>query len=97
MDVLPAKRSKSISVPAERKKHILSRHPEVAEVWDKIGETLREPDEIRASRYDDKVWIYYRLYPRRKKYLSVVVRIYDGDGLLLTSYVTDRIKMGKRI
>ena len=97
MVTILAKRNKLIGVPSERKRHVLSRHPEIEAVWGKIKETLEEPDEIRVSTYDDRVWIYYRLYPKLKKYLSVVVRIYDGGGLLLTGYVTDRIKMGKMI
>ncbi len=77
--------------------HIVFRHPEINGMLKEIEETLREPDLIKTSNYDKKVWLYYKFYEKTKGYLSVVVKIYNGEGLLLTSYITDRIKEGETI
>ncbi|HUC38599.1 MAG TPA: hypothetical protein VL944_00530 [Candidatus Acidoferrum sp.] len=78
-------------------RHIIDRHPEINGMLKEIEETLREPTIVITSKYDRRVWIYYRFYHSRKGYLSVVVRIFNGEGLLLTCYITDRIKAGEEI
>ena len=59
-----------------------------------IKETLTNPDEIRLSKSDDSVYLYYRHYGKLS--LSVVVKHKDGEGFIITTYYTDRIKEGKQ-
>jgi hypothetical protein len=45
-----------------------------------------------AEKEDDRVFLYYA---RRGKYvLCVVCRHLNGDGFIITAYLTDRIKKG---
>ncbi|NIQ07381.1 MAG: hypothetical protein GWO20_17145 [Candidatus Korarchaeota archaeon] len=79
---------------------MLSRHPEVTNQKVKIKETVSMPKLVRKSRYDEKVWLFYRFYkdtPVTEKYLTVVVKILNKTGFVLTSYFTDAIKIGEEI
>ena len=73
-------------------------HPEMRSLESAVGETLRNPEDVRASRGDQQVQLYYRLYnhPRLgEKYLCVVVKIAESDAVVLTAYLTDRVKQGE--
>ena len=59
-------------------------------------EALRNPDEIRQSKSDAAVFLFYRLeFPGR--WLCAVVRQLDADGFLITAYPTDTIKEGDQV
>jgi len=65
------------------------REPDVASV-------LGEPVEIRRSRGDRDVYLFYRLeHPGR--WLGVVAKRLDGDGFVITCYPTDAIKIGGQV
>ena len=74
---------------------IKTKHLEIEGKEKEVKETLAEPDEIRQSKSNDSVYIYYKNYG--KLLLSVVVKHKDGEGFIITAYYTDRIKEGKQI
>jgi len=50
--------------------------------------------------YDAKVWLFYRFFeetPVTENYLMVAAKILNNEGLVVTSYFTDKIKMGVEI
>ena len=47
---------------------------------------------IRLSKEDDRVFLYYA--PRGKYVFCVRCRHLNGDGFIITAYLTDRIKKG---
>lgn len=57
---------------------------------------LQAPDEIRRSRSDPAVFLFYRL-EQPKRWLCAVVKRLNDDGFLITTYPTDAIKEGERI
>ena len=61
-----------------------------------VQNTLREPDEIRRSRNDPTVHLFYRR-ERPKRWTCAVAKRLDGDGFLITAFPTDAIKEGERI
>ncbi|MFN4217763.1 MAG: hypothetical protein ACK4HB_00520 [Candidatus Bipolaricaulia bacterium] len=72
----------------EEKRQRGERRPDV----DMIMQTLKEPEEIRASAYDPDVHLYYRACGNR---WAVVVVKHDPTGsFVLTAYIADRIKQG---
>ena len=71
------------------------KHPEIADKQAEIRRCLREPQEVRRSRQDPQVYLFYRPYP--PYHLAVVVRRLNSEGFIITSYLTDRIKEGERI
>lgn len=72
-------------------KHPIMSGQEVA-----VQATLTQPDEIRRSRSDPNVYLFYKLQ-REKRWLCAVIRQLNGDGFLITTYPTDAIKEGETI
>src|SRR5687768_11959767 len=71
------------------------KHPEIVGLEDEVIRTLVDPDVIRMSQDDGSVFLYYRAY--RRYYLVVVCRHLNGEGFIITSYLTDRIKEGDAV
>jgi len=97
---LVSKLSKKITLTILGYEHISERHPEVSGEFEKMKETLVNPQTIRKSMYDDNVWLFYRLFrktPVSRKYLMVGVRLFNNKGTVITSYFTDKIKIGDEI
>ncbi len=88
---------KKVSLTEERLNHILFKHPELIGKTEKIRDTLISPGVIRKSQYNSRIWLFYKFNRGMKKYLTVVVKLIDSQGFLVTAYVTDRIKLGEEI
>lgn len=69
------------------------KHPGLTRVEGKVKKVLLSPDQVRQSSRDTSVYLYYRR--EGKYYLCIVVKHLDGEGFLITSYLTDRVKVGK--
>ena len=96
---ITTKLDKSVTLDERRYEHILE-HGEMKNQIERIKETLKEPDEIRESIYDESVWLFYRFYPRSpvtKKYMLVVVKVLNSKGFIITAFYTDKIKKGELI
>lgn len=90
-----SKIGKLIELTQERKNHIWEFHPDVKLHFLKIQEVLENPDQIRKSKYDQEVLLFYKYFGNIKdgKYLTVVVKI-NKRNFILTSYLTDKIITG---
>ena len=88
----------SIKLPDKRWKHIVSQHPEIEPYKDKLPDVLKNPNIVKRSKKSTDTFLYYRYYKNiyNGKYLLVVARTKDTP-LLLTYYITDRIKKGELI
>lgn len=72
------------------------KHPVMAGREADVQQTLRQPDEIRSSKSDPNVYLFYK--PERiGRWVCAVTKRLDGDGFLITTYPTDAIKEGVRI
>jgi len=72
------------------------KHPAMAGHEADVEETLRNPDEIRLSKSDPQVYLFYK--PKRTgRWVCAVTKRMDGEGFLITTYPTDAIKEGERI
>jgi hypothetical protein len=56
-----------------------------------VRETLAQPDEIRRSKSDHDVYLFYRAR-NEKRWVCAVTRRLNGNGFLITTYPTDAIK-----
>ncbi|MBI4827798.1 MAG: hypothetical protein HY804_03140 [Nitrospinae bacterium] len=77
--------------------HILE-HPEMADMFPAIEETLQSPVRVNRSASDSEALLYYRYYehtPVGGKYLCAVVKKGEAGAFLLTAYLTDKIKQGE--
>ena len=72
------------------------KHPTMAGMEAEVQKTLREPDEVRRSRSDANVYLFYREQYTQRWFCAVARRL-NGDGFLITTYPTDSIKVGETI
>ena len=61
-----------------------------------VQRTLRSPDQVRRSRSDPDVYLFYQL-ERPQRWVCAVAKRLNGDGFLITTYPTEAIKEGERI
>lgn len=59
-----------------------------------VKETLENPEEIRRSRKDLNVYLYYKKID--ENYNCVIAKHLNGNGFIITTYITDRIKAGEK-
>ena len=59
-----------------------------------IKATLQNPEQVRRSRKDLSVYLYYKKIG--DNYNCVVAKHLNGDGFIVTAYMTDRIKAGEK-
>jgi len=89
--------SKRVKLTRVQWLHIVFFHPEVESEQGKIEKALKEPEiVVEGATSDTKVC--YRMFkatPVSRKYLAVVVKELDGEGFIMTSYFTERIRRGK--
>ena len=65
-----------------------------------IERVLHTPTEVRLSRADDNVKLFYEFYSRTLvggKWLCVVVKYLPGDAFVITAYLTDSLKAGETV
>ncbi len=72
------------------------KHPVMAGCEAVVRETLANPEEVRMSRSDHAVYLFYRKQVQHRWVCAVAKRL-DGDGFLITAYPTDAIKEGVQI
>jgi hypothetical protein len=75
---------------------ITVKHPAMAGRELDVKKILEKPDEIRLSRSDPAVYLFYRS-ERKRRWVCVVTRRLNEEGFLITTYLTDAIKEGVRI
>jgi hypothetical protein len=74
---------------------IVKKHEALAGLAEEVASTLRQPHYVRLSKEDGRVLLYYA--PCGKYFLCVVCRHLNGDGFVITAYLTDRIKKGATV
>lgn len=74
---------------------ITHKHPEVRSLLETIKEALKRPEQIRRSKMDTAVYLFYKKLERY--WLAVVVRKINHEGFVVTAYLTDKIKEGEKI
>lgn len=72
------------------------KHPVMAGGENDVRDTLQNPSEIRQSKSDPDVYLFYK--PKRiGRWVCAVSRRLDGEGFLITAYLTDAIKEGELV
>jgi hypothetical protein len=72
------------------------KHPVMAGREQDVQDTLQSPDEVRVSRSDSQVYLFYKS-ERASRWLCAVAKRLNGEGFLITVYRTDAIKEGTKI
>ena len=87
----------SVRLTDERLTHILG-HAEMVGMADKLERVLQRPSEVRRSRSDDDVKLFYEFYMQTQvggKWLCAVVKYLPDDAFVITAYFTDKVKAGE--
>jgi hypothetical protein len=81
-----------VRLTTERWQHIIRRHPEMEHQYERILETVVEPDLILQGDFGELLAIrFYPETPLTSKFLVVVYReINSEDGFVSTAYLTNR-------
>lgn len=94
---VPRPREDGLEVTQERWKLITTvKHPVMAGRAGDVRTVLENPDEIRESRSDRHVRLFYRA-DGADRWICAVAKQVARDGFLITAYPTDAIKEGTRI
>ena len=72
------------------------KHPVMRERATEVQDVLHTPDEVRQSRSDPAVFLFYRAEVPGRWVCAVAKRLND-TGFLITTYPTDAIKEGERV
>jgi hypothetical protein len=89
----------NVRLTDERLAHILE-HAEMARVEDEIERVLQAPTEVRVSRSDETVKLFYHFFGETRvggKWLCIVVKYLPGDAFVITAYLTGAIKGGENV
>jgi hypothetical protein len=72
------------------------KHPVMAGREDNVKDTLENPDEIRQSKSDENVYLFYKA-ERQSRWICAVSKQTDDTGFLITTYPTNAIKEGVQV
>jgi hypothetical protein len=72
------------------------KHPVMAGRELIVQDTLKAPVQIRLSRSEGSVYLFYR-HERVDRWICAVVKRLNGEGFLITTYPAEAIKEGERI
>ncbi len=73
---------------------VTKKHPVMRGKEDIVKAVLQSPDEIRRSKTDKDVFLYYKQFD---KLYCVVAKHIGKKGHLITAYPTDKVKEGDSI
>ncbi|MBI4430213.1 MAG: DUF4258 domain-containing protein [Candidatus Omnitrophica bacterium] len=72
------------------------KHPVMSGHEKEVQRTLQSPDEIRRSRKDAAIYLFYRVQGKGR-WTCAVSKKANGEGFLVTAYPTDSIKVGEKV
>jgi hypothetical protein len=72
------------------------KHPAMLGREADVQDALQNPEEIRLSKKDSSVYLFYK--PERiGRWVCAVTKRLNGEGFLITTYPTDAVKEGEQI
>ena len=73
---------------------VSNKHPVMKNREADVQKTLQKPDEIRRSRNDKNVYLFYKK-EKAKRWICAIAKRSNNKGFLITTYLTDAIKEGE--
>ena len=74
---------------------VTKKHPSVAGMIEEVMLALKDPDEVRRSRFNGSIYLYYKRLD--DMLICVVTKHLDEEGFLVTTYLTNKIKRGETV
>lgn len=83
----------------ERWTHVRARHPEMSDQFERVLETLSQPDIVQQGDRGELLAIRrYPDTPLTEKYIVVAYReVSERDGFVLTAYLTNELSPRRRV
>lgn len=80
----------------EAKQVILTKHPEISDLFEHVKRTLENPDLVKRSKVTKRSRLYYRFFNEifEGKFFVIVVKQVDYN-FISTIYLTDKVKEGE--
>lgn len=75
--------------------YICQKHEDLKENFNRFKKCLEDSDEIWISKQDPTAHMHYKRI--NKKYICAVCKHYNGDGFLITAYLTYKLQGKKKI
>jgi len=72
------------------------KHPVMQGQEERVKQALTHPEEIRLSRHDPTVYLFYTT-EQVGRWVCAVAKRENNEGFLITAYPTDAIKEGEKI
>ncbi len=72
------------------------KHPVMAGHEDEVKNALQNPEQIRQSKTEPSVYLFYAKHGK-ERWVCVVSKRLNGEGFLITAYPTDTIKAGEKV
>jgi hypothetical protein len=85
----------TVRTTAEYWRRLVVKHPDLADRLEDVKTALRQPEQVRQSRRDPTVLLFYRRGILH--WVVAVTKRADDTGFLVTAYQTDAIKEGESI
>lgn len=61
-------------------------------IFDRIKEAVLHADKVLSDRYDRNVRVHFKHYKDQGQFLLVSVKYLNGEGCIITSFYTDKIR-----
>jgi hypothetical protein len=85
---------KRITISVEYwQKIVETKHPIMRDREEPVKQTLTSPESVRRSKKDQAIYLYYR--GTEGRFCCVVAKHLNGEGFVVTTYLTDKIKAGE--
>ena len=68
------------------------KHPIIRRYEAEVKETIHYPDEVRRSKKDSSVFLYYKKH--ENIFICVLIRHLNEEGFIITAYIADKMKRG---
>lgn len=92
MDIALSKNNVPIRLTDERWYHITTGHPEMADCYYDILETIENPVIIYKGNFDGQIAVSDRINDIGKFIVVVYKEVNAGDGFIITAYYSDKIQ-----
>jgi len=90
MDIAISKNNVPIRLTAERWQHISTGHPEVADYYYEIFETIENPRVIYQGEFDGLIAVSIKLKETDKFLVVVYKETSSSDGFVITAYISNK-------
>ena len=74
---------------------VAQKHPALKGQEDEVKLALGDPEEVRRSRKDPQVYLFYR--GAAPRWICAVAKHEGQEGFLMTAYPADKIKIGEAV